>query len=172
MKTKKIVGLLTISLLLLGTFGFAQTATKYTGYFCTGATGNDLSPFKYTREYKNEGDGVFVTLYKIYSPTNGYYLNIKATHYKSEKRIVVDIDDITVKQYGHISTQEYSYDEPSLKMFGRQGAFKAQFDAQNVLPNELALKFVSGKYENVKVVHIVKDDQMNSTKWYILDEKN
>lgn len=168
--TKKTVGLLTILLILLTTNTFSQTTTKFTGYFCTGV--NEFSPFKYTREYKKEGDGVFITLYKIYSSTNGYYLNIKATHYKSEKRIVVDIDDITVKEFGHISTQEITYDEPSLKMFGRQGAFKAKFDAQNVLPNELAIKFVSTKYENIKVVNIVKDSQMNSTKWYVLDEKN
>lgn len=163
--TKTFKGLMTLTLILLMSNAYSQT--KYKGYFCTGA--NEFSPIQYTREYKEEGDK-YITIYKIYSSRNGYYLNITATHYKSEKRVVVDIDDITVKVGGHISTQEVSYDEPSMKMFGRQGAFKAQFDAQNVLPNEIAVKFVSSKYENVKVVHIAKDTGMNSTKWYVLDE--
>ncbi|MEX0811101.1 MAG: hypothetical protein WD048_02715 [Chitinophagales bacterium] len=165
--TKTFKGLMTLTLILLMSNAYSQT--KYKGYFCTGV--NEFSPIQYTREYKEEGD-TYTTIYKIYSSRNGYYLNITATHYKSEKRVVVDIDDITVKVGGHISTQEVSYDEPSMKMFGRQGAFKAQFDAQNVLPNEIAVKFVSSKYENVKVVHIAKDTGMNSTKWYVLDEEN
>ena len=126
--------------------------TKYTGYFCTGM--NELSPFKYTREYKQDGDN-YITLYKIYSPTEGYYLNITATHYKSENKIIISIDDITVKVGGHVSTQELTYEEPSVKIFGWPGMFKETYDAQNVLPNELALKFVSNKFQNVKVVSIV-----------------
>ena len=169
--TKKIVGLLIISLILLATNIFSQTTTKSTGYFCTGA--NELSPFKYTREYKKENDGAFVTLYKIYSPTEGYYLNIKATHYKFEKKIVVSIDDITVsKEFGHISAQEIIYEEPSLKMFGRANVFRAAgMDEQGRLPNDLGLKFADSKFQYIKVVNIVRDNQMNSAKWYVLDEK-
>ena len=172
--TKPFVRLLTISLFLLTTNIFAQTATKYTGYFCTGATAYDLTSFKYTREYKTESPGVFVTLYKIYSSTEGYYLNIKATHYKTEKKIVVEIDDVTVsKEFGHVSTAEITYDVPSLKMFGRANAMKAYgMDEQGRLPNDLALKFVSNKFESIKIVHVQKDDNMNAMKWYILDEKN
>lgn len=162
-------GLLTLSLFIMTATAFSQTS--YTGHFCTGV--NEFSPIKYTREYKQEGSDKFITIYKISSARNGYYLNISATHYKSEKKVVVEIYDVTVpKEYGHISTQEVEYEEPSLKMFGRQGSFKAMFDNQNVLPNEIAVKFVSGKYENVKIVHIAKDTGMNSTKWYVLDEKN
>ncbi|OFX25663.1 MAG: hypothetical protein A2033_12465 [Bacteroidetes bacterium GWA2_31_9] len=175
MTTRKITWFLTISLFLFCTNTFSQT--KYTGYFCTGP--NELRPFKYTREYKKEGNDVFITLYKIYSETEGYYLNITATHYKSEQKIVVSIDDITVKSGGHISTSQISASQVDFysngnvnKMFGWAGEFKKMYDAQDVLPNDFALKFVSTKFENVKVVHIVKDEQLNSTKWYILDEKN
>lgn len=162
-------GLLTLSIFLSTLTAFSQTS--YTGYFCTGV--NEFSPIKYTREYKQEGTDKFITVYKISSSRNGYYLNITATHYKSEKKVVVEIYDVTVpNEMGHISTQEVTYDEPSLKIFGRRGSLKASIDAQNVLPNEFAVKFVSGKYENVKVVHIAKDTSMNATKWYVLDERN
>jgi hypothetical protein len=147
---------------------FAQSA-KYTGYYCTGL--DDLTPIKYTREYTEVAD-TFITTYKIYSPTYGHYLNITATHYKPEKKIVVSIDDITVSIGGHIHTEEITYDTPSMKMFGRRGSFQSMFDAQGRLPNDLALKFVSKKYENVKVVNITRgvDYSDGSTSWYILDE--
>ena len=93
--TKKIVGILILSLILLVINVFSQTLPKYTGYFISGADGNNSS-FKYTREYLKDDSGNFITLYKIYDPEYGYYLNIMATHYKSEKKIVVDIDDVTV----------------------------------------------------------------------------
>ncbi len=147
----------------------ASSQTKYLGAFCTGV--DEYKVLEYTREYKESGD-TFITFYKIYSSRYGHYLNITATHYKSEKKIVVSIDDITVKVGGHISTQEITYEEPSLKMFGRQGSFKARFDAQNLLPNDLALKFVSKKFENIKVLQIVKDSNLDSMKWYLLDQYN
>jgi len=34
----------------------------------------------------------------------------------------------------------------------------------------IGLRFASDKFENINVVNIVKDDQENSTKWYILDD--
>ena len=160
-------GLLTLILVLTSTNAFLQI--QYTGYFCTGV--NQLSPFKYTREYKQEGSDTFITLYKIYSATNGYYLNITATHYKSEKKIVVNIDDITIKIGGHISTQEITYNELSLTLFGRPGRFKEMYDAQNVLPHELALKFVSNKFENVKIANVSRDVHGANLTWYVLDEK-
>lgn len=171
---RKKMGLFAFSLFLFTTNIFAQTATKYTGYFCTGTAPNDLTSFKYTREYKTESAGVFVTLYKISSLRDGYYLNIKATHYKTENKIVVDIDDITVnEQFGHISTEEITYDEPTLKTFGRANVFKANgMDPQGRLPNDLGLKFINQKFETIKIVHVKKGGNMNSMKWYILDEKN
>ncbi|MDP2303662.1 MAG: hypothetical protein Q8N03_14685 [Ignavibacteria bacterium] len=146
------------------------TQTKYTGYFCTGL--NKLTSIKYTREYTQVAD-TFITTYKIYDPTYGYYLNITATHYKPEKKIVVSLDDVTVSIGGHINTEEIEYETPSMKIFGRRGSFQSMFDAQGRLPNDLALKFVSKKFENVKVAHITRgvDYSDGSTSWYILDEK-
>ena len=44
------------------------------------------------------------------------------------------------------------------------------WDKQNRLPNDLGVKFVSNKFENVKVNSIVKDNGYNATKWYVLDQ--
>jgi len=153
---------------------FSQTKTKYKGYFCTGVNKN--SPFTYTREYKKDS-GNFVTLYKISTAQNGYYLDITATHYKAEKKVVVVIDDVYTKgtpfYSGPVRTQEIYYDAPALKLFGTQGIVKQSMDGQNALPNELALKFTNNKYDYVKVASIAKGvDNLYALKWYVLDEKN
>lgn len=141
---------------------------KHTGYFCTGA--NKFSEFKYTREYSEKQD-TFITVYKIYNESYGHYLNITATHLKKEKKITVSIDDVTVPN-GHIYTHLLLYKEASMEIMGRMGEFKRTFDKQNLLPNEIAVYFVSPKFENIKVMHAMKDLGINSTKWYILDEEN
>ncbi len=141
----------------------------YTGSFCTGP--DEYSPITFTREYQKSGDN-FITLYKISSTENGYYLNITATHLKSLKKITVGIDDITVNTNGHISSQEFKYDEPSTEAFGYRGYFQEQFDAQQKLPFDLALKFTSREFQYVKIASVVRDNQMGSTKWYLLDNKN
>lgn len=167
--------LLTISVMLLSiTIGFSQTVVKkkYKGYFCTGI--NQYSPFKYDREYKHEADK-FITLYRIYSPTEGYYLNITATHYKSEKKVVLDIDDASVKgKNGHVSSQEIYYLNATKggEWYAKAGAFKNQFDAQNVLPFDFLFRFSNSKEEYVRLKEIVKDDSFNANKWYLLDEEN
>jgi len=76
-----------------------KKSSKFKGYLCTGD--NEYSPFTYTRDYKQDGDK-YVTLYKIYSIDNGYYLNITATHLKSLKKISISIDDITVAKNSDI----------------------------------------------------------------------
>jgi hypothetical protein len=162
MRTKFVLSII-ISVLIF-TDAFAQK--KYTGYFCTGV--NENTPFQYSKEYIEKKD-TFITLYKIYSYNYGYYLNITATHYKTEKKTVVSIDDITVKTNGHISSQEITYENPSMTPFGIVGYFKATVDAQNRLPDQLALKFFSSKFENVNIISVVKDDNLNSLKWYVLD---
>lgn len=140
------------------------------GSLCTGD--NQFSRLTYKREYKHEGNN-FITVYKISSSENGYYLNITATHNKSKKNIIISVDDITVdKQFGHISTQKMSYKEPSLEVFGRTNIFKANgMDAQGRLPNNLELQFTGGAFENINVINIVRDDQIDATKWYVLDKE-
>lgn len=144
----------------------SEAQKRYSGHFVHAL---DWYQITFTREFQ-ENENVFTTIYRISSRENGYYLDVKATHYKNEKKIVVDIDDVTVKGGVHISTQELTYEVPSTEMFGLKGAFKAQFDAQNQLPNKILVQFVSNKFENVKVLEIRKGDQYyNQQKWYRLD---
>ena len=142
--------------------------SEFNGFFCT--ENGEYLPLTYTRQYEHEGDN-FTTIYKVSQPGNGYFLNIIATHYKSKKKIIINIDDVSVsKELGHISTQEFTYENPSLERFGRPNLLRANgMDEQGRLPNNLALEFTDSKFENINVVDIIKDE--HSIQWYVLDEK-
>jgi len=166
--TKAIKGLMTITLVLFMTSAYSQT--KYTGYEYDLNT-DDYYPFKYTREYKEEGD-VFKTIYKIYHPTKGHHaFTVTATHYKSEKKVKVDVEDAGGGIFAHINDEETTYETPSMEAFGYRGTVGAL--GGNRVPNQLMVKFVSNKYQNVKVVHINASEPGTSNFYfYVLDEKN
>jgi len=166
--TKAIKGLMTITLVLFMTCAYSQT--KYTGYEYDLNT-DDYYPFKYTREYKEEGD-VFKTIYKIYHPTKGHHaFTVTATHYKSEKKVKVDVEDAGGGIFAHINDEETTYETPSMEAFGYRGTVGAL--GGNRVPNQLMVKFVSNKYQNVKVVHINASEPGTSNFYfYVLDEKN
>jgi len=166
--TKAVKGLMTITLVLFMTNAYSQT--KYTGYEYDLNT-DDYYPFKYTREYKEEG-AIFKTIYKIYHPTKGHHaFTVTATHYKSEKKIKVDVEDAGGGIFAHINDEETTYETPSMEAFGFRGSVGAL--GGNRVPNQLMVKFVSNKYENVKVVHINASEPGTSNFYfYVLDEKN
>ena len=123
--------------------------TKYTGYEYDVNTDN-YYPFKYTREYK-EGGSVYLTIYKIYHPTKGHHVfTITATHNKSVKTVKVDVEIAGGGMLSHINDEETSYETLSMKPFGFRGTVGKL--GGNRVPNQLMVKFVSNKYENVKVV--------------------
>lgn len=168
MITKAIKGLMTITLVLFITN--ANSQTKYTGYEYDLNT-DDYYPFKYTREYKEDGD-VYKTIYKIYHPTKGHHaFTVTATHFKSEKKVKVDVEDAGGGIFAHINDEETTYETPSMEAFGFRGTVGAM--GGDRVPNQLMVKFVSNKYENVKVVHINASEPGTSNFFfYVLDEKN
>ncbi len=173
-RKKRMVSSITTTLLLLSLISTnllsQNSAMKYSGYLCRGI--NDNIPFRYTREYKKDGDN-FVTIYKIYSLTAGYIQKITCTHYKSEKKVSISIDDITVSGgMGHLDTEEETYESLNLKPFGRRGAVQEMFDAQSRLPNDLEVKFVSIKYDYIKVMNVTRgfNTYSGQTEWYVLDK--
>jgi len=148
----------------------AYSQTKYTGYQYV-LNSDDYISFKYTREYKTVGEN-YVTIYKIYHPTKGHHaFTITATHYKADKKVKVDVDDAGGGIFAHINSEETTYDSASLEPFGFRGSVGAL--GGNRVPNQLMVKFVSNKFENVKVVHVnATEPGTNNFYFYVLDEKN
>lgn len=166
--TKTLKSLLTLMLILFISNAYSQT--KFTGYEYDIDT-DDYYPFKYTREYKEDGD-IYKTIYKIYHPTKGHHaFTVTAIHYKSEKKVTVDVEDAGGGIFAHINKEETTYETPSMEAFGFRGTVGAL--GGNRVPNQLMVKFVSNKFQNVKVVHINATEPGSSKFYfYVLDEKN
>lgn len=148
----------------------SESQAFYTGYEYV-LNDNDFYPFKYTRSYSGSGNE-FVTTYTIYHPTKGYAAyTVTATHFKTERKVVVSIDDAGGGLLAHINSEETTYETPSLTSFGFRGAVGAL--GGNRVPNQLYVKFVSEKFENVKVIHVnATEPGSNDFIFYVLDEKN
>lgn len=167
--TKAIKGLMTISLVILMTNAYSQT--KYTGYAYV-LNSDDYVAVKYTRAYSGSGDE-FVTKYTIYHPTKGYaWITVTATHNQANKTVKISVDDTNEGIFSHINDEETTYETPSLEAFGFRGTVGAL--AGKRVPNQLMVKFVSNKFENVKVVHVLGSEKsdFNNTIYFVLDEKN
>lgn len=163
----KIKGLLIMLMVIIMSSAYSQT--KYTGYQYV-VNDDDYYSFKYTREYKEEGN-IYTTIYKIYHPTKGHHaITVTAVHNKSEKKVKVDIENAGGGIFAHINDEETTYETASMEPFGFRGSVGAL--GGNRVPNQLMVKFVSSKYENVKVVHVNATEPATSNFiFYVLDEK-
>ena len=145
--------------------------TLYTGYAYV-LSSDDYIAIKYNRTYSGSSD-LFVTKYTIYHPTKGYaWMTVTATHDKINKKVDVSIDDTNEGVFSHINDETTSYENASVEPFGFRGAVGALSGKR--VPNQLEVKFVSNKFENVKVIHVLGSDKtdFNNTMYFILDEKN
>ena len=172
MKTKTKMALtVTVSLLIMLMTSFNSSGQQHKflrGYQYLVSTNHD-TPFNYTRVYSGSGDE-FVTTYTIYHPTEGYAsIIITATHFKTEKKVVVKIADAGGGIFSEINEEETTYETASLSPFGISGAVKALGGSR--VPNQLKLKFASNKFENVKVVHVAGSHEHNDFEFFILDEQ-
>ncbi|MDG3582951.1 hypothetical protein [Galbibacter pacificus] len=141
---------------------------RYTGYEYD-LNYDDYYEFKYTREYKEEGN-IYTTIYKIFHPTKKQHIyTITAVHYKSEKRIKVNVDKAGGGIFAHINDEEITYDNPSLKPFGFRGSVGVLGGSR--VPNQLKVKFISGKYENINVANVNSTSSgSNNFYFFVLDD--
>lgn len=149
----------------------AYSQTKFTGYAYV-LNSDDYVALKYTRTYSGS-DNIFVTKYTIYHPKKGYaWVTVTATHNKTDKTVKISVDDTNESIFSHINDEETTYESLSLEPFGFRGAVGALGGKR--VPNQLMVKFVSNKFENVKVVHVLGSEKsdFNNTMYFILDEKN
>ena len=163
------IGLFATSMTYGQTTKKATTAqTLMTGYQYLMST-NNFTSFKYSRTFSTSGDN-FVTKYKIYHPVKGtYILTITATHYKSDKKVEVVIEDTNGGIFSEINKEETTYETPSLATFGFRGSVGALGGKK--VPNQLAVKFTSAKFENVKIASVLGSHENNDFEFFVLDEK-
>ena len=160
-----------ISFLLLFTLSESYSQTKLTGHQYTMSSDSYIA-FKYTREFQQEGDS-YKTVYKIFHPTKGYHaFTMTATHLKSEKMVTVEIKNTGGGIWTHINSEKTTYETPSLETFGFRGAMGAL--GGNRVPNQLTVKFISNKYDYVKVMNVNSTQSGDNSDFYfyVFNEKN
>lgn len=165
------IKVLMIVTLCLFTSNNAYTQTKLSGSLYL-LSSNKYVPLKYTRTYRTSGDE-FLTKYTIYHPKKGYaWMTVTATHNKIDKSVKVSVEDTNDGIFSQIHDEETIYETPTMEPFGFRGNVGAL--AGKRTPNQLMVKFVSNKYENVKVVHVWGSDvsDFENTYFFVLDEKN
>lgn len=134
---------------------------------------NDYGVSNYNTLYSRtmyEGEGQYITVYKVYSLSREHIVTIKATHQKDIKKVSVSVVDPNGGVFSHINTEETDYEEPSMGPFGIRGSHALL--AGGKVPFQLALKFLSDKFENVKVVSVsAKRPGTNEFIYYIFNDE-
>lgn len=122
-----------------------KPVTKYAYYYNVGL--DEAVKRRYTAKYIMEDD-TYVTVYKVYEYGNKVAHTVKAYHDKNKKEVKVEVDEGNGCLLCWISEAETDYDVPDRKLFGYRGMSAL---LQDHVPNQIAVKFVSNKYEHVKV---------------------
>jgi hypothetical protein len=127
---------------------FSNAQTRYRGYLYTFQTG-EKEWFEYTAStvYLN---GEYLTVYEIFKPgsrKNRY--TITAAHFKDSKTVTVMIKDEEYLLSEMDGSEHVIYDEPSMKPFGIRGDLSL---LAHSAPNQLAVQFISNRFEYVRVL--------------------
>ena len=167
-----------LNLLIFSTL-FVSAQTRYTGYLYTQETGTKEA-FQYSISTRFSNDA-FQTIYKLYKPgavKNRY--TITASHFKNYKKIIVEVNDEQYLLSVMNGREEVEYETEKLQPFGIRGNLEI-FDKS--APNQLAVQFVSGRFEYVRVISFLgsysdgifqyflfsKSDKINESKEKIID---
>jgi hypothetical protein len=122
---------------------------QYSGYTYLSSGNVSMS---YSKSYTESGN-TFTTTYKT-KDSHGYSYTVKAVHYKSDKKIVVTIDDNAggILALHHVETINYTVE--------RDGIFGLRGDG-NILdgsyPYICAVSFTSAKKQNIEVYEVIID---------------
>lgn len=146
---KKII---TLILLIAGISQSAFTQQKNKGYqVVIDEYGKNVYNITYTRtSYSSEG--YYFTVYNVYNLKGRLIIEVKAKHQKNAKKVTVEVRDPNGGVFSRINTEEGDYEIPSLEPFGNTGNYRIL--GGNDFPPQLSLKFMSNKYENVKVISV------------------
>jgi hypothetical protein len=130
----------------------------------------------YTRSYTKAGKQVFVTTYKIYNAEHKQNVAIvTATHNKAKKTIEVSVRDMAAPGAPVVNVEKTGYETPYMGLFGSGGKVGAIGNAtsRGTSPSQLAVKFASKKYDQVKVVSVAGAHEQTNVRLsvYLLDEK-
>lgn len=133
-------------------------------------------PISYMRSYSKVGKHVFKTTYNIYNQQQKLITVVTALHNKKTHNIEVSVKDLEIKGFPIVNMERTGYDVPYMGRFGSIGKVGAvgKGRSRTTAPGQLTVKFVSRRFDYLKVVHIADahEDSGKELQVYILDERS
>jgi len=146
--------------LMISTVIFSQ---KIQTCYLYSVSSDSYQKFNYTISI-DSSDGEYVTAYSIYQNGKVRYKCI-AKHYMNEQRVVVEVSDEKYFLSDMFNKEETTYGTATLKAFGFRGNVGAL--TNDDIPNQLALKFMSSKYQHVKVLSVLASYSDGDFKFFV-----
>jgi hypothetical protein len=132
------------------------------------------SPLNYTRAYSKSGKFLYLTTYNIYDRSGTATRNIVAVHDKRRKTIEVTIKDLEHSGFPVLNVERTGYTSPFMGRFGATGKVGVLANGKPGAagPGQLTVKFVSKRFDYIKVVHVAgpHEDSRKNLQVIILDE--
>jgi hypothetical protein len=130
--------------------------------------------FNYTRNFSTSGKNLFLTTYTVYDASGTAIRNIVAIHNKKSKMVEVTVKDLEHSGFPVMNVERTQYSAPFMGRFGSTGkvGLMGNTKAGVIGPGQLTVKFVSRKFDYIKVVHISgpHEDARKNLQVYVLDE--
>lgn len=153
-------------LLFAASFSALNAQVRYTDYLYSSKEGTK-EKFEYLAS-TSFADGAFKTIYKIFKPgskKNRY--TITASHYKEQKKVVVEVNDEQYLLSEMTGKEETTYEIPSMKPFGFRGNL-GLFDKS--APSQLAVQFVSPRAEYVRVLSFLGSSADGDFQFFLFNQ--
>ena len=135
-------------LLFISFISFGQT--KYQGYIYDLET-QTRRYFTYSASTSFD-NAAYRTTYNIFDVNGKVRYVITADHYKSDQKVVVEVNDVRYLLSSMNAKQQATYEQPSTKPFGFRGDV-GLFDKS--APNQLAIQFLSSRFEYVRILNFL-----------------
>lgn len=131
-------------------------------------------PVLYTRSYSKPGKKLYTTTYNVYNESRQRKVVVIAVHNKEKHTVEVSVRDFELKGFPVVNSEQTTYSVPYMGRFGAIGKVGAigKGKSRTSAPGQLTVKFVSKKYDYLKVVHIADahEDSGKELQVYVLDE--
>jgi hypothetical protein len=149
-------------------FSTVKAQIRYTGYLYSSEEGSK-EKFEYSAS-TSVSDGAFKTIYKIFRPgskKNRY--TIIASHYKEQKKIVVEVNDEQYILSDMTGKEETTYEYPTMKPFGFRGNLGI---LDKSAPAQLAVQFLSAEGEYVRVLSFLGSSADGQFQFFLFNQSD
>lgn len=157
-----------LSTLFVFSMLFVAGQAKSVGYLYTLETGSKEA-FHYSISTKFT-NGAFQTIYKVYKPgTSKERYTITASHFKTDKKIIVEVNDEQYLLSVMNGKEEVEYETEKLQPFGIRGNLGI---LNNSAPNQLAVQFASSRFEYVRVINFLGSYRGNIFQFFLFNKND